>query len=58
MSLKQRVSVIRVEDEVGRQKALSVMRAIYRDEKNWVQADQKLVSVEDVGAEGVSWFVG
>lgn len=57
MSLKDRVSVIRVEDEAGRQQALSVMRAIYRDEKNWVRADDKLVSVDDAGGEGVSWFV-
>lgn len=57
MSLKDRVSVIRVEDEAGRQQALAVMRAIYRDEKNWVQADEKLVSATDIGNEGMSWFV-
>lgn len=57
MSLKDRVSVIRVEDEAGRQQALSVMRAIYTDEKNWVQGDDKLVSGADIGWEGVSWFV-
>jgi len=33
------------------------MRAIYRDEKNWVRADEKLVSDSDIGWEGVSWFV-
>ncbi len=57
MSLKDRVSVIRVENEAGRQQALSVMRAIYRDEKNWVQADEKLVSAVDLGNDGISWFV-
>lgn len=57
MSLKDRVSVIRVEDEAGRQQALTVMRAIYRDEKNWVQADEKLVSQADLGNDGMSWFV-
>lgn len=57
MSLKDRVSVIRVEDEAGRQQALSVMRAIYRDEKNWVRVDEKLVSASDVGNDGISWFV-
>lgn len=57
MSLKDRVSVIRVEDEAGRQQALEVMRAIYRDEKHWVSADEKLVSVEDLGKDSVSWFV-
>jgi ribosomal protein S18 acetylase RimI-like enzyme len=57
MSLKEQVSVIRVEDDAGRQQALTVMRAIYRDEKNWVRADERLVAAEDVGDEGVSWFV-
>lgn len=57
MSLKDRVSVIRVENEAGREQALAVMRAIYRDEKNWVQADEKLVSQKDLGSEGISWFV-
>ncbi len=57
MSLKDRVSVIRVEDEAGRQQALSVMRAIYRDEKNWVSVDEKLVGVGDVSSEEISWFV-
>ena len=57
MSLKDRVSVIRVEDEAGSQQALSVMRAIYRDEKNWVSVDEKLVGVGDVSSEEISWFV-
>ncbi|HAM71114.1 MAG TPA: GNAT family N-acetyltransferase [Verrucomicrobiales bacterium] len=59
MSLKDHLtmSVIRVEDDAGREQALSVMRAIYRDEKNWVRADEKLVNLDDVGDEGVSWFV-
>lgn len=57
MSLKDRVSVIRVEDEAGRQQALSVMRAIYRDEKNWVSLDEKLVGAKDISSEEISWFV-
>jgi hypothetical protein len=57
MSLHEPITVFRVTDETGRQAALSVMRAIYRDEKNWVQADEKLISREDIGSDTVSWFV-
>ncbi|MBI1841339.1 MAG: GNAT family N-acetyltransferase [Verrucomicrobia bacterium] len=57
MSLKDRVSVFRVEDEAGREQALAVMRAIYRDEKNWVHADEKLVAETDITSADVSWFV-
>jgi hypothetical protein len=51
------LNVIRVTDEAGRQQALFVMRAIYRDEKGWVQNDEKLISAADLGLESVSWFV-
>lgn len=56
-STKNEVQVIRVETDAGRQKALEVMRATYRDEKGWIQADDKLVSREDLSNESVSWFV-
>lgn len=51
------IQVLRVENETGRQLALEVMRAIYRDEKNWVQADEKLVGREEITDPGISWFV-
>lgn len=51
------INVIRVSDESGRQQALEVMRAIYRDEKGWVQKDEKLISVDDLQNQAVSWFV-
>jgi hypothetical protein len=54
---RNHINVIRVSDEAARQQALTVMRAIYRDEKGWVQKDEKLISVADLGAESVSWFV-
>jgi ribosomal protein S18 acetylase RimI-like enzyme len=57
MSLRDRVSVIRVADEDGRNMALSVMRAIYRDEKNWIQEDRKLFPREEVDTNHTSWFV-
>lgn len=51
------IQVTRIENENGRQMALEVMRAIYRDEKNWVQADEKLVAREEITDPSISWFV-
>lgn len=49
--------VIRVNGPAERELALRVMRVIYRDEKNWIRSDEKLVSAEDLVAPQVSWFV-
>ena len=51
------IQTLRIENEHGRQLALEVMRAIYRDEKNWVQADEKLVAEEEIKDPNISWFV-
>lgn len=51
------LDVIRLEDEWGRQQALAVMRTTYRDEKDWIRADERLVASEDLKAPDVSWFV-
>jgi hypothetical protein len=51
------LDVIRLDDEWGRQQALAVMRATYRDEKQWIASDTRLVAPEDMGAPQVSWFV-
>ncbi len=56
-STKTELRVMRVEDEHGRDLALTVMRAIYRDEKQWIRQDEKLVSRADLADPGVSWFV-
>lgn len=56
-STKTEFRVIRVEDDHGRNLALEVMRATYRDEKQWIRQDEKLVSSADHEASGVSWFV-
>jgi hypothetical protein len=56
-SQKHDLRVTRITDEAGRQKALRVMRSTYRDEKNWISADDKLVSLEELQEKGVSWFV-
>ena len=51
------IQTLRIENEHGRQLALEVMRAIYRDEKNWVQADESLVAREEITDPNISWFV-
>ncbi len=49
--------VTRITDETGRQMALEVMRSTYRDEKNWIASDDKLVRLEDLEDPAISWFV-
>jgi ribosomal protein S18 acetylase RimI-like enzyme len=51
------IQTLRIENEPGRQLALAVMRAIYRDEKNWVQDDEKLVAAAEITDPNISWFV-
>jgi hypothetical protein len=57
MPISDSIEVRRLSDENGRQLALTVMRRIYRDEKNWVAPDEKLVSSEDLERTDVSWFI-
>lgn len=57
MSSNGSIHVQRIADETARQQALTVMRAIYRDEKNWVQADEKLIAAADLTRPEVSWFL-
>ena len=52
-----RVRVSRVSDAKSREDALAVMKVIYRDEKNWVQDDEKLIATADITSDIVSWFV-
>ena len=57
MFKQTRVRVLRMVDENGRKLALGVMRTIYRDEKNWVQTDDRLIAPEDIHNPKVSWFI-
>ncbi|MCW5557681.1 MAG: GNAT family N-acetyltransferase [Verrucomicrobiae bacterium] len=47
----------RLKGEADRQRALAVMRATYRDEKHWLNQDDKLVDPEELGVPEVSWFL-
>ena len=55
--MRNGIEVRLVKDEAGRQQALAVMRVIYRDEKNWVRDDEKLVALAEVSDPAISWFV-
>jgi hypothetical protein len=57
MKIRSDLDVIRVEDDQGRSQALEVMRETYRNEKNWIVDDEKLVSSSDIAAPNISWFV-
>lgn len=52
-----RLSVIKVDTTVDRDKALRVLRATYRDEKGWVDDERTQVPQDDLGRDDVSWFV-
>jgi hypothetical protein len=55
--MNRHLDVLRVEDEWGRQQALAVMRSTYRDEKNWIADDNRLVAPSDLTSPDISWFV-
>ncbi|NJN64389.1 MAG: GNAT family N-acetyltransferase [Acidobacteria bacterium] len=56
MSLKERVSVVRVTDELTRAQARDVISATYRDEKGWVGDADSQIPPDDLEREDVSWF--
>lgn len=49
--------VVRLHTEEDRQRALRVMRATYRDEKNWLKPDDRLVDPAELVNPSVSWFL-
>lgn len=57
MSIKDHLTVFRVEDEAGRAQALEVIRATYRDEKGWVHDEAPQLPAEDLTRPEISWFV-
>jgi hypothetical protein len=57
MALTERLQVIRVESESARALAIEVMRATYKQEKNWITRDEKLFPDGELGNPAVSWFV-
>lgn len=57
MSLRDRLSVIRVVDEPTRAQAMEVLRATYRDEKGWVSDESRQIPETDLTVPSISWFV-
>jgi len=56
-SLKKELSVRKIEDEEARERGLEVLSEVYQAEKGWVAEREKLLAVEDVGSDKVSWFL-
>lgn len=56
MSLRERVTVVRVTDETARALARDVIATTYRDEKGWVGDADSQVPASDLEREDVSWF--
>lgn len=57
MALTDRLQVIRVATDAHRALAIEVMRATYKQEKNWITRDEKLFPDQELGDPEVSWFV-
>lgn len=57
MATTDRLQVIRVDSEASRALAIEVMRATYKQEKNWITRDEKLFPDDELGNPAVSWFV-
>lgn len=57
MALTERLRVVRVESDAERAFAIEVMRATYKQEKNWITRDEKLFPDDELGNPAVSWFV-
>lgn len=57
MGLIDRLKVIRVSSPAERTLAIDVMKATYKQEKNWITRDEKLFPDSELGNTSVSWFV-
>ena len=57
MSLIDRLCVYKVESEAARQRALTVIEAVYRGEKGWVSDLDAFLPASDLEREDVSWFL-
>jgi hypothetical protein len=57
MTLKERIHVSRAVTDADRIHALTVLKATYRDEKNWVKDETFVFAPEDLRNKHVSWFV-
>jgi len=57
ISIKQNLSVKRATSEQDRREALLVLQATYREEKRWVNDEEKVFPINDLTEKNVSWFI-
>jgi hypothetical protein len=57
MSTLSRVQVRRVIDEADRRDTITVLRATYQREKQWVSDPETQVPQADLGREDIAWFI-
>ncbi|CAM2065342.1 N-acetyltransferase domain-containing protein [Sulfidibacter corallicola] len=57
MSFKDELSVSKIKTSEQREAALEVIQAVFQEEKGWVPDREKLLPVEDLERDDVSWFV-
>lgn len=56
MFFKDRLSVAKIENQATRKRALEVFEAVYQNEKKWVPNLEKILPLEDLDRQDVSWF--
>lgn len=57
MGLTETVRVKRIQSVDERSDALKVLKAIYHEEKNWVDDEERMFAIEDLEDTNISWFV-
>jgi hypothetical protein len=57
MPIKKTVQVRRMNTEMIRRDALQVLAATYREEKHWIEDEDKALPREELDNRSVSWFV-
>ncbi|MEM7581951.1 MAG: GNAT family N-acetyltransferase [Acidobacteriota bacterium] len=57
MSLRDRLSVRRIETEATRDRALEVLATVYQEEKDWVSDLNEFFPKADLENDQVSWYV-
>jgi len=56
MSLRNRMSVFTVGTPEDRERALDVLQAVYSGEKGWIAEREKMLPLEDLERDDVTWF--
>ncbi|MEM9552897.1 MAG: GNAT family N-acetyltransferase [Acidobacteriota bacterium] len=57
MSMRDDLSVEKVDDEAAWRDSLTVLESVYQGEKGWIQSTEDFFPAADLGSERVSWFL-